>query len=148
MSGMKEEWLIPGAVVPVDAETTAALVAEIKRLIGVVGDLALRQALAQPDSNCNGMPAYEGSLSKYQKTAQPEERGHCTCGDPTLLGYVHFRTRPCIYYTAPPKREWVGLTDEVIWDIKMKGRDLECVSRSALMRFAREIEAANKEKNT
>ena len=51
-------------------------------------------------------------------------------------------------YTAPPKREWVGLTDESIWDIKMKGRDLECVSRSALMRFAREIEAASKEKNT
>ena len=46
-----------------------------------------------------------------------------------------------------PKREWVGLTDESIWDIKMKGRDLECVSRSALMRFAREIEAASKEKN-
>lgn len=30
---MKEEWLMPGAVVPVDVETTAALVAEIKRLI-------------------------------------------------------------------------------------------------------------------
>lgn len=29
---MKEEWLMPGAVVPVDMETTAALVAEIKRL--------------------------------------------------------------------------------------------------------------------
>ena len=41
---MKEEWLMPDAVVPIDAETTAALVAEIKRLIGVVGDLALQQA--------------------------------------------------------------------------------------------------------
>jgi hypothetical protein len=30
---MKEEWLMPGAVVPVDIKTTAALVAEIKRLI-------------------------------------------------------------------------------------------------------------------
>ena len=40
---MKEEWLMPDAVVPIDAETTAALVAEIKRLIGVVGDLALAQ---------------------------------------------------------------------------------------------------------
>ena len=42
---MKEEWLMPGAVVPVDVETTAALVAEIKRLIGVVGDLKLSQQL-------------------------------------------------------------------------------------------------------
>ena len=40
---MKEEWLMPGAVVPVDAETTAALVVEIKRLIGVVGGMALNQ---------------------------------------------------------------------------------------------------------
>ena len=40
---MKEEWLMPGAIVPVDVETTAALVAEIKRLIGVVGGMALNQ---------------------------------------------------------------------------------------------------------
>lgn len=40
---MKEEWLMPGAFVPVDVETTAALVAEIKRLIGVVGGMALNQ---------------------------------------------------------------------------------------------------------
>ena len=40
---MKEEWLFPNAVVPVDAETTAALVAEIHRLIDVVGGMALAQ---------------------------------------------------------------------------------------------------------
>ena len=38
---MKEEWLLRGAVVPVDVETTAALVAEIKRLIDVVGEMEL-----------------------------------------------------------------------------------------------------------
>ncbi len=41
---MKEEWLLNGAVVPVDVETTSALVAEIKRLINVVGGMALQQA--------------------------------------------------------------------------------------------------------
>ncbi len=40
---MKEEWLFPGAMVPVDRETTLALVAEIKRLIDVVGGLVLKQ---------------------------------------------------------------------------------------------------------
>ena len=40
---MKEEWLMPGAVVPVDIETTKALVDEIKRLIGVIGGMALKQ---------------------------------------------------------------------------------------------------------
>ena len=44
---MKEEWLMPGAVVPVDAETTAALVAEIKRLIGIIGGMALGMQPAQ-----------------------------------------------------------------------------------------------------
>jgi hypothetical protein len=40
---MKEEWLMPGAFVPVDVETTAALITEIKKLIGVVGGMALNQ---------------------------------------------------------------------------------------------------------
>ena len=40
---MKEEWLLRGAVVPVDVETTAALVAEITRLIDVVGGMVLAQ---------------------------------------------------------------------------------------------------------
>lgn len=40
---MKEEWLMPGAVVPVDAETTAALVGEIKRMMNIVGGMALNQ---------------------------------------------------------------------------------------------------------
>ena len=38
---MKEEWLLRGAVVPVDVETTSALLAEIKRLIYVTGGMAL-----------------------------------------------------------------------------------------------------------
>ena len=46
---MKEEWLFPNAVVPVDAETTAALVVEIHRLIDVVGGMALAQP-AVPDA--------------------------------------------------------------------------------------------------
>ena len=74
------------------------------------------------DSNDKLMPAHnqtpeiksamESLEALRQALAQPEERGHCTCGDPTFLGYVHFRTRPCIYYTAPPKREWKGLTPD------------------------------------
>jgi hypothetical protein len=40
----------------------------------------------------------------------------------------------------------VELTDEEIWVIKMSGRDLESVSRIALLRFARRVEAKLKEK--
>ena len=45
---MKEKWLFHGAVVPVDVETTAALVAEIKRLINVIGGMALAQPAQEP----------------------------------------------------------------------------------------------------
>ena len=40
---MKEEWLTPGAVVPVDIETTAALVGEVKRMMHIIGGMALNQ---------------------------------------------------------------------------------------------------------
>ena len=40
---MKEEWLMPGAVVPVDIETTAALVGEVKRMMHIIGGMALNQ---------------------------------------------------------------------------------------------------------
>jgi hypothetical protein len=46
---MKEEWLFPAAIIPVDRETTAALVAEIKRLIDVVGGMALAQPVQEPE---------------------------------------------------------------------------------------------------
>ena len=45
---MKEEWLFPAALIPVDRETTHALVAEIKRLIDVVGGMALSQPEQEP----------------------------------------------------------------------------------------------------
>ena len=48
---MKEEWLFRGALVPIDAATTAALVAEIKRLIDVVGGLVLQQGPEQAKSS-------------------------------------------------------------------------------------------------
>jgi len=45
---MKEEWLFPNAIVPVDVETTAALVSEVMRLIKVVGGMALAQPEREP----------------------------------------------------------------------------------------------------
>ena len=45
-------------------------------------------------------------------------------------------------YTAPPKREWVGLTDQEIHEIDGYEEDRK------MYRFARAIEAKLKEKNT
>ena len=49
---MKEEWLMPGAIVPVNPDTTKALVDEIKRLIGVIGGMALQQPVKMVAYNC------------------------------------------------------------------------------------------------
>ena len=83
---MKEEWLFPGAMVPVDMETTAALVAEIKRLIDVVGGLILKQG-----------PEYErGFVDGMQKQAQSS-------------------VDKAVNAMAQPAQEpvaWAGLTDD------------------------------------
>ena len=95
----------------------------LRKLAEIDRELGLFDALAQPEEKMpiegNGKLTtkpypdnYESKHDFRKALAQSEQRGHCTCGDPTILGYVHFRTRPCIYYTAPPKREWVGLTDD------------------------------------
>ena len=65
---MKEEWLFHGAVVPIDVETTAALVAEIKRLIDVIGGMALAQPEQEPvaydktEMNCFVQDLYDKKM--------------------------------------------------------------------------------------
>jgi hypothetical protein len=62
-----------------------------------------------------------------------------------VLSAAEVNGKPGIYniplYTAPPKREWVGLTDEEVWVAYEKGMYEE-------MWFARAVEAKLKEKNT
>ena len=51
-------------------------------------------------------------------------------------------------YTAPPKKEWVGLTDEEIYDCEEEvGMPQYEISSADLYAFARAIEAKLKEKN-
>jgi hypothetical protein len=55
----------------------------------------------QPDAWCNGMPAYEGPLSKEQRKPLVQD-----LDAPLTLNGVPL-------YTAPQK-QWVGLTDEEV----------------------------------
>ena len=123
---MKEEWLMPDAVVPVDAETTAALVVEIKRLIEIVGDLALRQALAQPEQEpvAWGFRLKDGAILDIKNADEHE-------------GYEKIYTVPL--YTTPSNREWVGLTDE--------DKD-ELLNLDNWTDIVEAVEAKLKEKNT
>jgi hypothetical protein len=115
---MKEEWLMSGAVVPVDVETTAALVAEIKRLIDVVGGMALKQQrpwvsledaqttniieLAEQAGFENGhQDRYGNSLSqeleKFAALVAANEREACAKLAETTVCDVHLPTGTKIY---------------------------------------------------
>ena len=60
--------------------------------------------------------------------------------------YIKYREAFPKDYKLP--KEWVGLTDAEVERIKLDGRDLEFVSMTALHRFARDIQAKLKDKNT
>ena len=77
----------------------------------------------------------------------------------TGTGHVYFRKKPQDkvfspqpVYTVPPKREWVGLTDDEIWKCnKASGSAVEfhiCYAHQNVLDFAEAIEAKLKEKNT
>jgi hypothetical protein len=121
---MKEEWLMSGAMVPVDMETTAALVAEIKRLIDVVGGMAL----AQSEQDCVGWFGYDTGLRLWFEANKADD------------GAIPL-------YKDPPQRTWVGLTDE---EIDKAWRSVDHTIPYAQFRIdvAKAIEAKLKEKNT
>ena len=117
---MKEEWLFHGAVVPIDVETTAALVAEIKRLIDVIGGMALAQPEHEPvcDKDPQGCWNVRCQLGKKCKN-------------------------------TPPQRTWAGLTltqVKLLWE----GVQEEAVKSGDSLNwvFYTHINEALKEKNT
>ena len=118
---MKEEWLMSGAAVPVDVETTAALVAEVRRLIDVVGGLILKQG-----------PDYErGFIDGMQKQMQS-----------SVDKAVNAMTQPTYYIPNKDERTWVGLTDDEVYEIAFT------LEGEHWKKIANAFEAKLKEKNT
>jgi hypothetical protein len=107
---MKEEWLMSGAVVPVDVETTAALVAEIHRLIDVVGGLVLQQGPDYERGFVDGMQKQmQSSVDKaVNRMAQPAQY-KCT-----VIDNQHPNGIPLEQWVKPQQRPWVDLRDSQI----------------------------------
>ena len=81
---------------------------------------ALRQALSQPEQ-------------------EPAAWIHTRCGHPLYLSF-QYHAEDVPLYTAPPKREWVGVTYDEVYEFV-------CTTDSYID-FAKAIEAKLKEKNT
>ena len=74
-------------------------------------------------------------------------------GKGTGCGYTNINENWTPIYTAPPKREWVGLTADEIWKCNKakSGSAVEfhiCYEHQNVEDFAASIEAKLKEKNT
>ena len=66
----------------------------------------------------------------------------------TTIAKSPTETEDVAIYTTPPKREWVGLMDEDIWEAYMESPvELDC-STDELYAISRTVEAKLKEKNT
>ena len=88
----------------------------------------------QPVAFCNGMPAYEGSLSKAQRLTQDLETPLTINGVPLY-----------------PKKQWVGLTDEERHSIREWQeiqKELGPVWAPMMLYLYEAIEAKLREKNT
>ena len=124
---MKEEWLFPNAVVPIDAATTAALVAEIKRLIDVVGGMVLAQVEQEPVAWMTINECGEEDDIHYEN---PE--GHL------LEGWTY---KPLYTHPSTAQRPWQGLTDEDWgWVADRKGTSLDTFDQGAAWAQARLME--------
>ena len=133
---MKEEWLMPGAVVPVDPDTTKALVDEIKRLIGIVGGMAL-QATAPVQEPVAWTNWRELAGARHYRTPGWEMYADNRNPDDVAL------------YTTPPaaQRPWVGLTVEEIHEALLSVDPETKRVPVGFARFAYAIEAKLRSKN-
>ena len=89
---------------------------------------ALRQALAQPEQEPVGYVTIE-TISSWAKV-------------PSIKWFKKPTQGPL--YTAPPKREWVGLTDE---DVKALPEWFPSHATSAVLPLVRAVQDKLKEKN-
>ena len=138
---MKEEWLFHGAVVPIDVETTAALVAEIKRLIDVIGGMALAQSKQEPVGKLQE-PTAERSWFTISELNEWADKKLAENSNWVMPKDEPERDEP------PPQRTWVGLTADEIWDEWLEQSKPERNTHNFVVAFTRAIEAKLKEKNT
>jgi hypothetical protein len=103
---------------------------EAQQVLDVLNDVRYRIEFGQMNLSDDTDAAIETLRARL---AQPE---------PEPVAWMMLENKLVPIHTAPPQREWQGLTDEEVHNT------VEYVEDRALFRFARAIEAKLKEKNT
>ena len=112
------------------------------------------EALTIQLENSNGERQYADAIAEIKALAQPVQEPVATLDD--LEQEIYENTRQFVsrdvmewmlkrYYTTPPQRTWVGLTEE---DLKPLSDKWRIVYGGWVEDFAKEIEQALKAKNT
>jgi len=128
-----------------DWEAMAVMVEEQQRMAKRIEGLEAQ--LAQPEpAECDGGQCGIGGYCKECPKTQPEPEPVAWISHNAGLyhGKPDESLNPLPLYTAPPKKEWVGLTDEEI----REGNKDSWVTRQAWESAAWWAEAKLKEKNT
>ena len=119
---------------------------ELRRLHEENKELRARLAQPEPEELGEIVPADEEQLKRIAKLVEPEPVAWMDSdGFPWTKQGVECRTTPDTYtplYTAPPQREWQGLTLKDLMGILNRDAD------ETDLDTARAIEQALKEKNT
>jgi len=138
-----EKWIKPGAIVPVTIESVTILVN------------ALRDRLAQPEPEpVAWWDGKESVVFAHDTIDTPNWTDYWTkplYADPTPCKTCEALARTVMmdqtsHDTAPPKREWVGLTDDEIYEYADKFL-YQHGSNYGIKSFGKAIEAKLKEKN-
>ncbi len=113
---------------------------------------ALRDRLAQPEH----VHAIDISQERVDETVKREHEpyGYLWFAHQMERRFTHYRPKEeqrigevTPLYTAPPKREWVGLTDAQVEEIA-EYHGIDCLYETSRIDFYRAIEDKLKEKNT
>ena len=122
------KYLQPNAVIPIDMETTTALVN------------ALKERLAQPEQEPVVWADYESKGIHHKPVAWMDADGNVSDNN-------DHKCFPIPLYTRPPQRTWVGLTDEEIAEVEDEYIVDYRIPAGSAWNFAQAIEAKLKQKN-
>ena len=106
-------------------------------------DAAQKEAWSEPQFECPRCGHCCQALDTEQEPVAWLSEGGDVSRSKRYMDEMGFKCNPL--YTAPPKKQWVGLT---LKEILINRHLIDWTSERSYLEFAREIERALKEKNT
>jgi hypothetical protein len=118
--------------------------------VGEVGIWGDSQALAESANSTTGFvePKVSSQTEQEPVVWLDEERKVFYWHNTDEVSDYHGLKRNTPLYTAPPKREWVGLTDEEMNELWVEYHGDGCIADGRIPEYEKAIEAKLKEKNT